>query len=755
MKKYLRIAILLGSMFAIGEPALAGSEFVHPGGLHTKADLDRMRAKVAAGEHPWIDDWNALLRDPKAQSNYKAAPNVHMGSRQRAQNDANAAYLNALRWQISGDKTHADCAARIFDAWADTVKERPSGPDQPGLSGIPIGTFAIAAELLRDYPGWPAARQARFKRMLVDYFYPVCHDFLTRHNGAPADHFWANWDTCNMRAVLAIGVYCDDRAKFDEAVAYFHNGSGMGSLPHAVPFLYPGGLGQWQESGRDQAHVMGGQGLLAEMCQVAWNQGVDLFGADNNRLLAGAEYSAQYNLWKGVPYTFYTNSSNANQYYVSQNYHGRLAASHFELLYNHYVVRKGLAAPFVQHFAELRRPEPGEIDVLGYGTLTYTLDAKASPLPATPPPVPREVTASAGLGRVNLKWSPSGAYTARGYDISRATSKNGPFTSIYSTNNWTTPFYTDTQVEPGHAYYYTVTALNNAGKSAPSEVVAATPAAGDSLPGKMKQGSASGAKFDPAAGGSFLVPGAGRDLGGNFVSIPVEGDFVLTARLVDWRGPVAMMGLMARETAPSSPATLAMTLGEAGGRQARFRAVKSGRTDLRLGDDYTWLPVWLRLQRQGDKITGYQSSDGIEWFAVGDSTLAGKGPLQAGFLVGMGGRPPGVKKEDKIPLGLFDHATIEKSLPPAPAAPDSLSVSNAGDGVARLEWKNAPDATRAGIKIEAAIKDAPFYEIADLDADATRFDNTGLQNPAELRYRIRAYNRGGYSEYSNTAQCKK
>jgi len=108
VNKYLRIPILLGLLLAAGEPALAASEFVHPGGLHTKADLDRMRAKVAAGEHPWIDDCNLLLRDPKAQSDYKAAPNVHMGSRQRAQNDANAAYLNALRWQISGDKTHAD-----------------------------------------------------------------------------------------------------------------------------------------------------------------------------------------------------------------------------------------------------------------------------------------------------------------------------------------------------------------------------------------------------------------------------------------------------------------------------------------------------------------------------------------------------------------------------------------------------------------------------------------------------------------------
>lgn len=459
--------------------ATAGAQpFVHPGGLHTEADLDRMKAKVAAGESPWIDGWNVLIRDPKAQSDYKAAPDRHMASRQRAQNDASAAYLNALRWIISGETAHADCAVRIFDAWSATVNEIPRGDDQPGLSGIPIGTFAIAAELMRSYPGWAAAKRERFKQMLLDYFYPVCHDFLTHHNGGCDSRYWANWDTCNMRAIIAIGVFCDDRAKFDEAVAYFKNGRGTGSIRNAAPFRFEDGLVQWQESGRDYAHVMGGQGLLMEMCQIAWNQGLDLFGYDNNRLLGAAEHTAQYTLWKSVPYTYYNNCDNANQFYISENYHGRLDASHFELVYNHYVVRQGLKAPNVKLLADLRRPEPGEIDVLGYGTLTYTLDAKASPLPATAPPVPCQVTASAGLCRVYLQWPPSGAYTAHGYEIARATARKGPFTSIYSTNNWTTPSYTDTQVQPGRAYYYTVAALNNAGESAPSEVVSATPVGG-------------------------------------------------------------------------------------------------------------------------------------------------------------------------------------------------------------------------------------------------------------------------------------
>ena len=514
--------------------------FVHPGGLHTQADLDRMKAKVAAGAHPWIDCWNVLIQDGKAQTNYKASPHSHMMSRQRAQDDANAAYLNGLRWIISGDTAHADCAVRILNAWSGTLNEIPSGKDQPGLSGIPIGTFGIAAELLRSYPGWPDADQTRFKRMLLDYMYPVCHDFLTRHNGRCDSAYWANWDTCNMRAVMAIGVFCDDRAKFNEAVEYFKHGRGMGSISNAANVRFEGGLVQWQESGRDYAHVMGGQGLLFEMCQIAWNQGFDLFGYDDNRLLGAAEHAAQYTLWKGVPYIYYNNCEGANQFYISENYHGRLDASHFELVYNHYAVRRGLRAPNVKLFAALRRPEPGEIDVLGYGTLTYTLEAKASPLPSKAPPTPREVVAIPGLQRIELKWSPSGAYAAHGYEVSRATAPNGPFTSVYSTTRWTTPCYTDTNVEAGRNYYYTVAALNNAGKSAPSTTVSATPAKGDVLPDDSRHVSAKGTLYcESVAGNSFIVPASGRELDGSFAGQPVEGDFCVTARLADWQGSVA------------------------------------------------------------------------------------------------------------------------------------------------------------------------------------------------------------------------
>ena len=750
MHRFTHLGFFLLALF-IGQalPTFA-QNFVHPGGLHSQADLDRMKAKVAAGESPWIDGWNVLIRDPKAQSDYRPGPNHYMVDRGRAQRDATAAYLNALRWNISGDQANADCAMRILNAWSNSVNEIPHGNDHPGLGGIPIGTFAIAAELLRPYPGWSAADQARFKRMLVDYLYPVCHDFLTRHNGRGDSAYWANWDTCNMRAVMAIGVFCDDRAKFDEAVEYFKNGRGTGSIRNTTPFRFDDGLVQWQESGRDYAHVMGGQGLLMELCQIAWTQGLDLFGSDDNRLLGAAEHAAQHTLWKGVPYTYYTNCDNANQFYISENYHGRLAASHFELVYNHYVVGKGLKAPYVKLFAALRRPEPGEVDVLGYGTLTYTLDAAASPLQTQPPPVPREVIAIPGLQRVEVKWSPSGAYSAHGYEVCRATEPGGPFTSIYSTDRWTTPFYTDTEVEPGRTYYYTVSALNQAGKSAPSAPVSVVPAKGEDLPPDSRGVSAAGTLFSKASGNSFLVPATGRELDGNFAGQPVDGDFSITARLVDWKGSVAMAGLTVREPVANKPRAMAATLGEIGGRLARFRTRADDKTTVQRGCDYTWLPVWLRIRRVGDEFTAYQSSDGIEWFEVGKSTVALPRTALVGLLASTGGTPPGRKATDPA-QSVFDHVSIDRQPPPPPPAPGALATTALEDGVIRLDWKNASPTSQSGVKIEASLDGGPFYQIADLAADASRFENTGIKLSSALRYRVRAYNTGGYSAYSNVA----
>ena len=617
--------------------------FVHPGGLHNQADLDRMKTQVAAGAHPWIDDWNKLITDSQAQNTYTAAPQANMGAnRQRCSQDAHAAYLNTIRWYISGDTSYADCAIRICNAWSSAVNTVPTGTDIPGLSGIPIAEFAIVGEMLRISPRWAAADFTRFKNMMLNYWYPVCHDFLTNHNGSCITNYWSNWDIANLGACIAIGVLCDDTAKYNEGVTYFQSGAGTGSIMNAVYFVHAGNLGQWQESGRDQEHAQLAVGMMAQACEIAWKQGTDLYGYSSNRLLAGAEYVAQWNLWKSVPYTFYNNCQPANNKWVSINGRGRLDDRPlWELVYNHYVVRQGLSAPNTQAMAQLMRPEHGSADHFGYGTLTFTLNAASSPYPVSPiPPVPTGMTATAGVGRVTLKWNRSGD-TAQGYDLRRATTSGGPYTSIASWTDSTRCEQTDTGVTNGTTYYYVVAAKNVSGTSGNSAQASAAPVAAGALPAGWTHaaiGSTGGSSnYANVSGGTYVVAGTGTDIGGTTDSFAyayksVTGDSTITARLLVNGSNKG--GIMMRESTAADARVQVMTLGDAGGRFAKFktRATAGASMTEQLGNTYTWWPAWFRLQRVGNVFTASESSDGVTWFTVGSTSTVAMGTT---YLVGL------------------------------------------------------------------------------------------------------------------------
>jgi hypothetical protein len=376
---------------AAGAEAGAPPAFVHPGLLHSQQDFERMRAKVAAGAQPWTAGWERLVANPHAALTWTAQPVsiVYRGANGtnpenygQLYNDAAAAYALALRWQISGDDAYAAKAVQVLNAWSAVLTGIDGTSDKFLASGLYGYQLANAAEIVRSYSGWAAADFARFKTMMRAVFYAMNHDFLVNHNGACISHYWANWDLCNMDSMLAIGVLLDDRAIYEEAVDYFKNGAGNGAIDQAVFFVHPGNLGQWQESGRDQGHNTLGIGLMGAFCEMAWKQGDDLYGFGDDRFLAGAQYVARYNLGNDVPYVTYNNCDSVNQTVISPTGRGDIRPI-WELVYNHYAIRKGLSVPDVAAYAALVRPEggggdygpnSGGYDQLGYGTLTATLD---------------------------------------------------------------------------------------------------------------------------------------------------------------------------------------------------------------------------------------------------------------------------------------------------------------------------------------------------------------------------------------------
>ena len=211
--------------------------------------------------------------------------------------DGNAAYQNALMWCLTGKEAHAKKAVELLNAWSATLKKMDGRDVQLG-AGLNGFKFVNAAELMRaTYPSWSVVEIAQCQTMLKQAVYPPLKDFATFANG--------NWDGACIKAMMAIGVFCDDHEMFNRAVEYFYRGSGNGAITHYIVNT----TGQCQESGRDQSHTQLGLGQLAEACEIGWHQGLDMYGAEDNRLLAGFEYTAKYLLGNDVPFEPHTDTT--------------------------------------------------------------------------------------------------------------------------------------------------------------------------------------------------------------------------------------------------------------------------------------------------------------------------------------------------------------------------------------------------------------------------------------------------------------
>lgn len=312
-------------------PPPTRASFRHPGLLHSAEDFTRVTTMVNAHAQPWYAGWQKLLSNGHAQSMYVPNPQptvyrgsdgVHPQNYGVLYNDVAAAYQNALRWKISGNEDHAKAAIKILDAWSSTLLEVTGNSDRFLAYGFYGYQFANAAEIMRDYSGWPRASFQAFVDMvsrmmkhcvkcvldplmfsayhivqLQTKFQYWSYIFLygdpthASHNGQAIDHYWANWDLCNIALGLSLGVLSDNSTMYEQTIHYFKTGAGNGAIQKALWKLYDNvdgqTLAQYQESGRDQGHSLMGIGLLGVIAQIAYNQGDDLFSYLDSRILAG------------------------------------------------------------------------------------------------------------------------------------------------------------------------------------------------------------------------------------------------------------------------------------------------------------------------------------------------------------------------------------------------------------------------------------------------------------------------------------
>ncbi len=378
------LAVVSGMPATVAEAA-SGKVFVHPGMLHTAVALEKIRQNVNNKVQPNLDTWNALLADGYSQTGVAPRPLETVIRGGEGQNfpqfykDVRRAYQLALVWSINGSEEHGEKACEYLNVWSSTLKTITGNADTFLAAGIYGYELANAAELMRNHPSFD---KEAMEELLLNVFYPINVNFLTNHNGAHIGNYWANWDLCNIACLMSIGIFTDREDIYNEAIHYYKNGVGMGSIYNAMPFVFDDGTVQWQESGRDQGHTVFGIGLCSAICEMAWNQGDDLYSLSDNRFLKAAEYVARYN-----------NGYDDLQYAVYERHNGQKgsivwcnelsAASRgqirpiYSMVYNHYVNRMGLSAPNIK---EILEPTPGQYalevasgngDELGWQTLTF------------------------------------------------------------------------------------------------------------------------------------------------------------------------------------------------------------------------------------------------------------------------------------------------------------------------------------------------------------------------------------------------
>jgi hypothetical protein len=365
------------------------SGFRHPGVVVTAEQLDFVRARVRAGEQPWIGAFHTLSRSAYANLGWRPHPSSTIdcpgsGDCRNEWSDAVAAYSHALLWYLTHNREHADKAVEIIDAWSLAMPQH-SGINAPLQAGWSAATLVRAAEIVKHtYPGWDPAAVSRAEALFRDAYLPLVAEGGAAGRGG-------NWDLIILDAAASIAVFLDDRPLLERVIekwrarlpAYIYL-SADGPSPVGPPGTVPGTVdivdfwydqvtyvdGLAQETCRDLAHTAWGLEALAQIAETAWIQGIDLYAEAQERLVSALEFHAGLALGADVP--DWLCGGRLNETFTPIP----------EIAYNHYHNRLGIGLLQTGRLIEAERPQlPSHF----YGWATLTHADNPTPTPAATP----------------------------------------------------------------------------------------------------------------------------------------------------------------------------------------------------------------------------------------------------------------------------------------------------------------------------------------------------------------------------------
>ena len=316
-------------------------EFVHPGFGVSVADLEHVKARINV--EPWKTGYDDMLDTGKADLSYTMrGPFVEVGRRINNgewESDMEAVHCLARRWYYTGNSAYAQKARDILISWATT--HTSFAQDQAYLSMGYEGMHVFeGAEILRGtWSGWTQSDTDTLKT----YFENVWWN--SPELAMPGPQRAANQGMSQYLASLGVAIFNDDEEKFEQCLHTFLTDA-TALLPSSLP------NGQVGDSGRD-SHDQGQLMLMVIAAETFWKQGVDVYSAMDNRMLAAGEYLSRFNL--RVPTPFIQAGTVYDIYPHMHSLAGEFSATRMEtkmltLLHSAYVVRSGMRMPYLETY---------------------------------------------------------------------------------------------------------------------------------------------------------------------------------------------------------------------------------------------------------------------------------------------------------------------------------------------------------------------------------------------------------------------
>lgn len=371
------VLCLVTSIAVSAKTDYSTTPFKHPGVLIGREQLDTIKQRVRDGGEPQKTAFEALLKSPLADLNYTPSPRAtiecgpyskpDLGCKDERR-DATAAYSQALAWYVTGNEQYARNAIRIMNAWAGTLTGGHLNENGPAQAAWAASVWPRAAEIIRyTSTFWAKEDIARFQRMLVTQYVP------SLVNGAAEN---GNKELCMSEALINIAVFNDDRELFGQGVRMWRgrtptyiylksDGPNPVAPPTGVRESAPWGNkgktpalvdGLLQETARDPHHAAMGFASIVNAAETAWQQGLDLYAEQGNRIVAALEYQAQFLA--------------PNKAFVPPNLEFSLQPT-WEIAYNHFHNRLGQDLPLSAKVLPTNRPTGSDLNHMVWETLTH------------------------------------------------------------------------------------------------------------------------------------------------------------------------------------------------------------------------------------------------------------------------------------------------------------------------------------------------------------------------------------------------